>query len=267
MTAVVPAKPRDIILAEMAEKYTDELNALAPKGADAAHYIASLRLYFAQNQKVLQCTSLSIFTGMLRLAQTGLELGVSADLLPFENHKTGVWTCQFSPRYNGIIELALGAGSRSVNADVVREGDFFEFSKGIGADFYLRHQKKSSGKPITHGYAIAELKPGSYAFEVLFRDEIEAHRQRYSQQWKKGTLEDIPWYAKKTAVKRLSPYLPKNARFAAALQFAEEIEPTPPREAETIVEGKGVNVETGEIIGGGERTPEDEELDRKLAAQ
>jgi phage RecT family recombinase len=211
-TALV--KPRDAILAAV-DKYGAEITALAPEGADLAHYTASLRLYFAQNPKVLDCTPASVAVGMLRVAQTGLELGVSCDLLPFGK------ACQFSPRYGGIVELALGAGTRSINADVVREGDDFEMAKGTSP--YLRHQKKAKhGAKITHAYAIAEIRVNSYVFECLTREEVDEIRLRYSKSWAKGSLDDIPWYARKTCIRRLTNYLPKNPRLAAALLYADE---------------------------------------------
>jgi recombination protein RecT len=211
-TAIAPRQAAKSILATV-EEYAEQIGQLAPRGVEPTHYVASLRLYLANNPKVLECSPKTIAIGMLRVAQTGLELGVSCDLLPFGKD------AQFSPRYNGIIELALAAGARSVNADVVREGDFFEWEKGTS--FHLRHRKEAKhGARITHAYAIAELKPGSYVFEVISRQDIDMVRTRYSKQWKNGTLEDIPWYAKKRAVRVLAPYLPKNPRFAAALQFA-----------------------------------------------
>jgi phage RecT family recombinase len=152
---------------------------------------------------------------MLRVAQTGLQLGVSCDLLPFGK------TCQFSPRYNGIVELALASGVRAINADVVKEGDEFDYEKGTR--LFLSHKKvaKSNGR-ITHAYALAEIKQGAFVFDVLDRDEIEQRRQQYSKSWKTQPLEEIPWYAKKTAVRRIAPLLPKNPRLAAALMFAAE---------------------------------------------
>lgn len=197
--------------------YAGELAALAPRGVTKAHYVASLKLYFTQNEKLLDCTPVSIAQGMLRVAQTGLELGVSCDLLPFKS------TCQFSPRYNGLVELAIAAGARSVNADVVREGDHFEWSKGT--DNFLRHKREApDSAQILYAYAVAEIKAGSFVIEVVPREHIEATRARYSKQWKEAKLETIPWYGRKTAIRRLSPLLPKNARFAAALTFAEEVE-------------------------------------------
>ena len=232
-TAVV-RQNRDVILATLGN-YTEQLAALAPKGTNPEHYVASLRLYLAQNEKLLECTPASVAVGMLRVAQTGLDLGVSCDLLPFKN------TCQFSPRYNGIIELALGSGVRAVNADVVREGDAFDWRKGT--DFFLHHKRAfGAGAKITHAYAIAEIRSASFVFEVLSREEIEEIRARFSKQWKTGPLEAIPWYGKKTAVRRLSPYLPKNARFAAALMYADQAD-APPEE-----EPIAVDVQTGEIL-------------------
>lgn len=217
---------RDKILGTV-KQYSEEISKLAPRGYEAAHFIASLRLYMAQNPKILDCTPTSIVQGMLRVAQTGLQLGVSCDLLPFGK------TCQFSPRYSGIIELALSAGVRSINADVVREGDFFAYEKGTA--FFLKHRKDGKHtNPITHAYAIAEIKQGSFVFDVLERDEIDQLRVEYSKSWKNGSLDAIPWYAKKTAVRKLSPYLPKNARLAAALQSADESSEVPTADFEVV---------------------------------
>lgn len=218
-----PSAPKEVTaITDVVERYTDEIAKLAPRGVHPAHYLASLRLYMASHSEVRKCTPMSVAQSILRVAQTGLELGVTCDILPFK----GVG--QFSPRYNGIIELALGAGVRTINADVVRAGDYFEWEKGT--HFKLRHRHDAErGAPITHAYAIAETKPGSFVFEVMARHEIDEVRLKFSKQWKNGNLDDIPWYAKKTVVRRLSPYLPKNPRLAAALAFAasDEGDPTP----------------------------------------
>jgi recombinational DNA repair protein RecT len=194
------------------ERYSDSIAKLAPRGVNPAHYVET--------------------RGILRVAQTGLELGVSCDLLPFGNE------CQFNPRYNGIIELALNSGCRAIDADVVRDGDYFEYQKGTGA--FLKHKAADDMGPITHAYAIAEIKQQSFVFVVLNREQIDATRREFSKShWKRKNgeiipLDEIPWYGKKTAVRRLSPMLPKNARFAAALMFADEAEPIPSTDFEVL---------------------------------
>lgn len=218
----VSLQRRDEIL-DFVGKYAGEIEKLAPKGTSADYHVASLRLYFQEHEKLLQCRPISIALGILRVAQTGLTLGVGCDLLPFGN------VCQFSPRYTGIIELALASGTRAINVGVVREGDHFEFTKGTSS--FLHHQPiAKSDAPITHGYAIAEIKQGAFSIEVMTAEQIDAHRKRYSKQWWLGdnrqviALEEIPWYAKKTPLRQLSNVLPKNPRLSAALIFEKERE-------------------------------------------
>ncbi|MDB4871990.1 MAG: hypothetical protein JWL97_2994 [Gemmatimonadales bacterium] len=223
------AEERKVALARRDElldfvgKYGGEIEKLAPKGMTADYHVASLRLYFVEHPQLLECKPISIATGILRVAQTGLTLGVSCDLLPFGQ------VCQFSPRYNGIVELALNAGTRAINLGVVREGDHFGFDKGTS--LFLSHRPiAKSDAEITYGYSLAEIKQGAFALEVMTREQIDAHRRRYSKSWwkdKKGNLiplEEVPWYAKKTPLRQMSPVLPKNARFAAALMYAQEAE-------------------------------------------
>jgi phage RecT family recombinase len=202
-------------------QYAENIQKLAPRGMLAEYYVEELRLYLSQPDKdgnpskLFDCTPASIARGVLRVAQTGLSLGVSCDLLPFAK------TCQFSPRYTGIIELALLSGTRAINADVAYDDDLvFEYQKGT--DFYLRHQRGPRKGKITHFYAMAELKPGSYVFEVMTRDEVEDFKTKFSKQWKGVKIEDCIWYGKKTLIRQLSKFLPKNPRFASALRFDKQ---------------------------------------------
>lgn len=200
-------------------QYSQQISSLAPRGFAPEYYTASLMLHLRKTPDLLKCSVDSLAQGILRVAQTSLELGVSCDLLPFGK------TCQFNPRYNGFVELALASGVRAVNADVVREDDaVWEFEKGT--ELKLRHQRGPGKGKIVWAYAIAEIKQSSYVFEVVSREEIDTLRMRYSKQWKNGSLEEIPWYAKKTAIRKLAPMLPKNPRFAAALQFDAEVQET-----------------------------------------
>jgi recombination protein RecT len=236
--------PRDQILG-MVQQYSEQIAQLAPEGMTPEHFIASLRLYMAKTPDLLKCNPVSVAMGVLQVAQTGLTLGVSCDLLVFGG------ACQFSPRYGGIIELALAAGTNAIDADVVREGDHFSFEKGTNS--YLKHTRAfQKDAPITHAYAVAALRYGKCVFTVWTREEIDAHRARFSKQWsvqKVPSLDAIPWYAKKTMVRQLSPFLPKNARLAAALMFADAPEPEPEAgDTAGVQTPTKFDEETGEIL-------------------
>jgi phage RecT family recombinase len=206
------------------EQYAERIQKLVPKGMTSSYYVEELRLYLSQPDKdgkpskLLSCEPVSIARGILRVATTGLSLGVSCDLLPFGK------TCQYNSRYTGLIELGLSAGMREVDFDVVYDDDLvWEFEKGTNP--FLRHRRgPRKGKP-THFYTIAEIKQGSFVFDVMTFEEVEAHKAKYSQQWKNTPLKDCLWYGTKTTTRRNSKKWPKNARLNAALQFDKEVEP------------------------------------------
>jgi recombination protein RecT len=200
------------------EHREQEMMALAPRGYDAAMFYASLKLYFTSNAALLNCSPASVARAMLRVAQTGLDLGVSCDILPFGKE------AQFSARYNGLIELAHSAGCRSLNHGVVREGDD-QWEWQLGSDGFVHHRPaRGNQNPISYAWAAARFGVLGLQVEVMDREEIERHKEKYSKQWKATPLDEIPWYARKTVIRRICKYLPKNARFAAALRYVEEEE-------------------------------------------
>ena len=250
-----------LILKEV-ENREQEMMALAPRGTEPAMFYAALKLYFASNTKLLDCSAVSVARAMLRVAQTGLELGVSCDILPFGN------AAQFSPRYTGLIELSHSAGTRSLNHGVVREGDEFAFR--LGSDSFVNHvPKKGNTGKITHAWAVGRTGITGVQIEVMDSETIEARKREFSRQHKMTPLEEIPWYARKTVIREICKYLPKNARFSAALRYdeAEPVEdiqptahdaigePTGPvsaprlvREVATPVDAEIVDTRTGEVL-------------------
>lgn len=212
------------------EDQQEQMIALAPKGYEADYFFASLKLYCAANPRLLDCHPVSVAQAMLRVAQTGLELGVSCDILPFESGKGGPARAQFNPRTNGLVELMLKAGVRSVNFGVVRAGDEFRFVQGAPPTVHHVPAERDRGA-ILRAWSAIETKLGSFQITVMNREEIDAIRRQFSKSWwqKSGEvipLEDIPWYAAKTVLRQGAKYAPKSPRLAAALRYdpAEEVE-------------------------------------------
>lgn len=217
----LPALKKRIL--DTVARSSESISRLAPRGILPEYYVEELSLYLSQPDrnggpsKLFGCSAVSITRGMLRVAQTGLSLGVSCDLLPSGR------TCKFSPRYTGIIELALQSGVRAINADVVYSDDEkWDYQKGTS--FFLNHKAGPQKGDLTHFYAIAELKPGSFVFEVRTKEQVEAHKQEFSLQHGSTPLEEIPWYGPKTLIRLLSKFLPKSPRFTAALQFDNDVD-------------------------------------------
>lgn len=220
-----------------------------PKGVDIERVIAAAQLAVMQVPALADCDPKSIVLSCAKIAQWGLDIGTTAHLVPFGKACTPV------PDYRGLVEMVVRSGAaRGVESRVVREGDGFDYA--YGTTLYINHQPRAkSTAKITHAYAIVRLKFQTFDFVVLDRDEIEAVRSK-SKQWARGTLEDHPWYAKKTAVRRVVNLIPKNAALATLLndveQTTREVEPdfalSPDRDADGPSANEFVDTETGEVL-------------------
>ena len=192
------------------------IGAFLPEGVNVDRVIAAAQLSVMKLPAIAECTPQSIVLACARIAQWGLEIGDTAHLVPFGRECTPV------PDYRGLVEMIVRSGAaRSVEARLVREGDEFRYAYGTAKFIEHRPNAKSSA-PITHAYAIANLRFQAFDFVVLDREEIEAVRAK-SKQWAKGALEACAWYAKKTAVRRVVNLIPKNPKLAEVLRSLEEI--------------------------------------------
>lgn len=125
-----------------------------------------------------RCTPASIVRGVVRAAEYGLALdGVMghAYLVPYKIK--GVDTAQFQIGYRGLVELMYRTGFwASVNANVVREGDFFDYDEGTSS--FLKHKRTFGQRGDMYAvYAIAHPTNGGPAtFKILDEDQVLHHR-------------------------------------------------------------------------------------------
>lgn len=219
-----------------------------------------------QNPDLGLCTPASFAGAMLTAAQLGLEpntpLG-QAYLIPFNNGRTGTKECQFQIGYRGLIELAHRSGDlQSIEAHIVYENDEFEYELGLNP--VLKHKPAMENRgAIAWVYAVYKLKSGGYGFEVMSVEDINKHRDRYSQAARRGFS---PWndnweeMAKKTVIKRVLKYAPMKTEFIKAmvqddstLNFEDrgddfDIVQSPYSEEQIVeTEAEIINEDTGEI--------------------
>lgn len=176
---------------------------------------------------LMKCNVPSLLGAVMQAAQLGLEPGSALGhcyLLPFGNGKAndGLSNCQLIIGYRGMIDLARRSGQLvSIGAYLVHEGDDFHYQLGLHPDIQHVPDPDCEDRPVTHVYAVANLKDGGVQFEVLSRKAIEKTRS-YSKAATKG-----PWVdhwdemAKKAVVRRLFKYLPISIETARAIQVDE----------------------------------------------
>lgn len=207
------------------------------------------------NPKLADTTPKSFLGAMMTAAQLGLEpntpLG-QAYLIPYQNH--GVLECQFQLGYKGLIDLAYRSGQVSViQAHTVYEHDEFEFSFGLEPTLKHVPAKSGRGSPMWF-YGMFKTKDGGYGFDVMSKEDVDAHARKYSKAYSKG-----PWntnfeeMAKKTVLKRALKYAPLKSDFVRALVADETIKTELSEDMfsapdETVVAEYEVDESTGEVV-------------------
>lgn len=177
--------------------------------------------------KLQECSQMSFLAALMNAAQLGLEpntpLG-QAYLIPYKNK--GKLECQFQIGYKGMIDLIYrNEQVQTIQAQIVYENDQFEYELGLDAKLVHKPALEERGE-IKYIYALFKLQNGGFGFEVMNRQEVIAHAERYSQgihssysPWK-SNFEEM---AKKTAIKRVLKFAPMKADFARAIATDETI--------------------------------------------
>lgn len=175
---------------------------------------------------ILKCDQHSVFRSLRRLAAAGLVPdGRESALVTFnvkvktqDGKENWVKKCQAMPMVFGLIKMARRSGEISdIRAHIVyqNEVDQGKFSYVVGDTEKLDHEPivfGDKGEPVAV-YAIARMKDGTVAREVMGADEVDkVRRAGSSQRLKGGGVSDKPigiwdqWSTemwKKTAIRRL----------------------------------------------------------------
>lgn len=177
--------------------------------------------------KLAECTQMSFLAALMNAAQLGLEpntpLG-QAYLIPFQNK--GVLECQFQLGYKGLINLAYrNEQLQTIQAQCVYANDHFEYELGLESKLFHKPFIGERGELVAV-YALFKLQNGGYGFEVMSKNDIDAHAKKYS---KAVNSSFSPWntayteMAMKTAVKRVLRFAPLKTDFLRAIASDETV--------------------------------------------
>jgi recombination protein RecT len=183
--------------------------------------------------KLLDCEPISLVSAVMQLAQLGLEpdnmLG-HAHLVPFRDSSVTpqVMRVQIILGYRGIIRLARNSDEiEAIEARAVFQNDTWSYRYGDRGTRSLSHRptEKNPGK-LRASYAICRFKGGGEVWEVCLPRHIARARGASASAENSGSPwnlhEEEMW--RKTAVRRLEPFLPltAEARRAFAMDAAGE---------------------------------------------
>lgn len=188
-----------------------------------------------------KCTMESIFRSGLQAVELGLEPGSAVGegyLVPYGNQ------CTFIPGYRGLISLAFRSGHvLSVKANVVYQGDKFEYEEGLQPK--LRHMPDFGANrdvaSITYAYCVVMLQGGGMIYDVMTRTEIDNIRKRSKSGSNGPWVTDFAEMAKKTVTRRCLKYAPMSVEMSKALALEKALE-----EGESAIDAEFESLELDE---------------------
>lgn len=217
-------------------KFQEQIARALPSHVTTQRFIRSALTSLNKTPKLLDCTVESVTGCLLQCAQYGIEPdGRRAHLIPYGK------TCTLVIDYKGLVELALRSQLVSyIHADVVRDGDVFEYSMGEVAKHVPWFLRRDEAKPAEPGadyavYALAKMKGGSVMSIVMSIQEVMEIRDRSQgfRAFKAGKIQENPWdennwvseqeMIKKTAIRRLCKLLPLSPEFRDAAESEDQL--------------------------------------------
>ena len=227
-----PAQAKMATLRGALEKSLPNIKAVAASHLNPERVVKVVLGAASRSPFILECTPLSVVKSVLQAAELGLEPGSALGefwLVPFKNTKTGQYEAQGIPGYRGLIALARRSGEIGMlYAECVFEGDTFEVELGLNPT--MRHvpdwASEAQGNPakLLFVYAVAVFKDGTRQFVVMPRKEVLGIMGRSKAKGSGPWQTDFNEMAKKTAIRRLSKYLPLSAQMARALELQARAE-------------------------------------------
>jgi recombination protein RecT len=200
-------RPPDLKSVLTSDKMQEQFAKALPKHLSAERFVRVCVTALTRTPELTNCTQESFFKCILDLSAMGLEPdGIRAHLIPYKNNRESTTECTLLIDYKGLVELVRRSGDVvRIHADVVCDGDIFEFSIGQ----VLRHTwdiSKPRGEMIAV-YAMVVFTSGESQAVVLSKDEVNAVRSRSKSATKGPWVTDFWEMSKKTAFRRLCKWL------------------------------------------------------------
>ena len=183
-------------------------------------FLTSVRYSLKKTPKLIECDKVSLFNAFMTCAEYELypsSVSGEAYVLPYKNE------AQFQLGYQGIITLLYRAGMQNITAEIVYQNDEFDYQAGLNPTLIHRPKVFEPRGEAIGVYAVATLPSGEKQFKVLSKEDIMKFKEfskskgsEYSPWNPKNDPELSMW--KKTAIKQLNKFLPKNSTIYEAIE-------------------------------------------------
>lgn len=232
MTAEQKEAPLPVAVRHELEARADALALSLPGHMNYQEFINLVTMAVAEDPEIMICTKRSIVTAAMKAAADGLKpdkregafvaynVKVSKKGQPDRWQKEAKWM----PMVYGIIKKVRQSGEvKSLTAHVAYANDEFDYELGDNERLIHKPVMRDRGDPLC-AYAIAKLDNGEIVREIVDLDDLEKIRAVNraaggdSSPWAKWWSE----MARKSAVRRLSKWLPMSKEVEGVLRHDDE---------------------------------------------
>ena len=210
---------------QLLERYELQIKQVAPRVVTPERMMRLLYTAVARVPELAECSAASLIGSFLEVASLGLEVGIAGQawILPFYNSRKSCKEATLIVGYRGFCTLMWRSELiASVEAEVVREGDLFEWQKGT--DGFLRHRRGEGTQygEVTDVYAIIRTtKSVVPIWDVMTRDDVDRIRNRSRAKDSGPWVTDYEEMAKKTLLRRLAKLAPISIEGHRAIDLDE----------------------------------------------
>jgi recombination protein RecT len=211
-----------VIRAELG-KAMPSLSQLLPPHIKADRMLRVITSAVSKTPDLQVCDPKSIVLAAAQAFALGLEPNTALGLgylVPFKG------TCTFIPGYRGLQRLAVQSGEvQIIQARAVYKRDAFEVHYGTSPRIEHSPYLEGDHGPLIAVYAVAIMKSGVPAFDVMTIGEVNAIRDRSKSAGNGPWVSDFDEMAKKTVIRRLCKTLPlSEEKLAKALEHQARAE-------------------------------------------
>lgn len=200
----------------------EQFAAAMPHGAEAKQLVRDAITALRNVPELAECTRSSFMGALMTAAQLSLRPNVAALghgwILPFRDRSEGVKVATWITGYEGMIELSHRTERiASISAHTIYSNE--KHLVRFGTDERIEHEPiftSERGVPVLW-YACCWLTNGGYSFHVMGKPDVERIRLRSKAKDKGPWVTDYNEMAKKSCLRQLWKWMPKDSTIAMAL--------------------------------------------------
>lgn len=225
---------------DLLEKSKKQIQMALPGHMNADRMLRVAMTSVQKNPVLLDCHPITLVGAIIQAAQLGLEPDNGtgeAYLIPFRNNKKDRLEVQFMAGYRGLLKLARRSNEiRSVEARVVHEKDFFDYSFGLNPKLEHKPSQDADAGKVVYFYAVAHFNAGGAQFDVMTKADVDKIRQSSKAGGSGPWATHYEEMGKKTVLRRLCKLLPFAVELQQAVTLDEKAEVGVPQDLGTLVD-------------------------------